>query len=302
MFRPVELTDKECIDAYMMRFGENSCQHSFVTMYSLSGKYGDEFCIRDGFLYVLRRAIGEDGVRCYLAPMGDGDRRKAYQTILEDAHAHQQRAAFMTLTEGQKEFVEREFPGMFEVTERRDYAEYLYHTEKLVQLPGHRLKDKRRELRLFWGKYGERARVDRLTKADLEEVWEFEQCWLGQCLEDHDREGLIREARMIRRQLDSFDELGLTGIVLRIDGIVRGFRYGVPLNSRCYDAIAEKGDRDIPHIYQVLKQEAARQCAPEYDWINLEEDVGVEGLRSSKLSYEPDFLLTKYYVEERGTI
>ncbi len=103
---------------------------------------------------------------------------------------------------------------------------------------------------------------------------------------------------MIRLQIDHFDELRLSGVILRIDGEIRGFCYGTCLGDT-YDVIVEKADRDIPHSYKVLRQESTRQCAQGCAWVNMEEDLGLPGLRALKNAYKPDHLLNKFIVTER---
>ena len=71
LFKETSLEDRSVIEKYMYRWGEGSCQHSFPAMYLLSHKYGDSFCERDGYLYVLRSKLCRDGERVYLFPMGD---------------------------------------------------------------------------------------------------------------------------------------------------------------------------------------------------------------------------------------
>ena len=95
-FHPVTLEDYDVVWKYMSKHGEGSCQHSFVTMFSLYEKYGDAICEQDGFLYVLREHLCHDDVRVYLAPMGDGDRKEAFEMILEDAHSYHAVVEFQT--------------------------------------------------------------------------------------------------------------------------------------------------------------------------------------------------------------
>ncbi len=62
---------------------------------------------------------------------------------------------------------------------------------------------------------------------------------------------------------------------------------------------AEKGDRSVPHIYKVLRQEAVKQCALDCIWVNVEEDLGIQGLRELKFAYHPEYLLRKFIATER---
>ena len=298
-FLPVTWTDYDLIYPYTSAYGEGSCQHSPVSMVSLSEKYGDSFCIRDGFLYILRKHLCHEDYRVYMAPLGGGDIKQAFRTILADAQACGKKTKFMTLTEKHANLLRETYPDRFDITEDRNLAEYVYHTEKMGFFPGGKLKKRRNEVNAFWAQYGERAAVTRISSKDYEEILQFERQWLSENNETHDEYSLNREARMIEAQLDHFDSMHLSGIVLRIDGQVHGFGYGTKLSDSYYDAIVEKGDRAVPHIYKVLRQEAVKQCALDCDWVNVEEDLGIPGLRELKYAYQPEFLIMKYIAIER---
>ena len=110
IFEPAGLDDYGRIWPYTSVYGEGSCQHSPVSMYSLSEKYGDSICEEDGFLYTLRSRLCDDTYRVYLAPMGGGDLKGAYLKILEDAAANGRKAKFQTLTEKAAAFLSDAFP------------------------------------------------------------------------------------------------------------------------------------------------------------------------------------------------
>ena len=298
-FKPVALEDCDRIYPLTSAYGEGSCQHSPVSMYSVAEKYGDAVCIRDGVLYTLRSRLCGGGIRVYLAPLGPGDAGEAFGLLLADAAAHGAKAKFVTLTGKAAAALERTFPGRFTVEEDRDLAEYMYRADVMASFSGGALRKRRAEVHTFWNQFGNRADITELTPEDFPAVLAFEQKWLRMNLETHDRETLERDARMISDQIRHYDALHLSGIVLRIDGDIAGFCYGTKLSDAFYDVIVEKADRRVPHSYKVLRQESARRCAAGCAYINMEEDVGVPGLRALKMAYQPDYLLRKFIAMER---
>lgn len=295
---PVALGDYERIYAYTSVYGEGSCQHSPVSMISLAEKYGDSVCEKDGFLFTLRSNLCDDRYRVYLAPMGGGDPAEAFRQILDDAAAHGKLVRYITLTERQAGLLQQAFPGRFDYTEERDLAEYLYRAERMATFEGGDLRKRRAEIHTFRNQFGERAVISRISPEDFEACLRYEDKWLEDNLETHDADTLRRDARMISFQMAHFDELHLSGVILRIDGTVRGFCYGTNLGNT-YDVIVEKADRQIPHSYKVLRLESTRRCAQGCEWVNMEEDLGLPGLRALKNAYRPERLLNKYIVTER---
>ncbi|MBQ3797733.1 MAG: DUF2156 domain-containing protein [Butyrivibrio sp.] len=299
-FSQVKLEDLSHIYEYTAAFGEGSCQHSPVSMWSLSEKYGDEFCIKDDVLYILRSNLCDDEFRVYLAPLGEGDKKNQFEMILEDARAYEKKVKFISLTESYAKALDASFPGEFDIEEDINLNEYIYTTQRMSTFSGNKLKKRRSEVNTFWNIFGDRAKVKIIDDKDLDDVLQFERLWLVNNCGKKDDLALLREYRMIQKQLKEYDTLNLSGIVLRIDGVVQGFGYGRKLSDTYYDAIVEKGNHDIPHIYKVLRQESVKQCAMDCVYVNMEEDLGIEGLRAVKYAYKPEFLLHKYIASKKG--
>ena len=293
-FAPVSLNDLDRIYRYTSMYGEGSCQHSPVSMYSLAEKYADMVCEQDDALYTLRSNLCDDTHRVYLAPMTGRDIKDAFAKIIKDAESYNKKASFITLTETYARELENGFPGMFDIREERDLAEYMYRADIMAGFLGSSLRKRRAEVNTFYNRYGERASVSEITKDDLDELLSFERTWMSANRETHDADALDRDARMIEKQFEVFDKLGLFGVILRIDGVMAGFAYGVKLNDEVYDVIVEKADRDIPHAYKALRMVSAKQCSESCSLINYEEDVGIPGLRYMKTSYKPEYLLRKF--------
>lgn len=302
-FEPLDIAKKNDLLPYYTQYGEGSCQHSFVSSFCMNGKYGDLVCVRDGFLYTLRSGLCGGEERAYLFPLGDGSReqaiRRAVENVLEDARAHGCRARFETVTESAAELLKRLFPGRFLAEEKRDYAEYVYSHDKLALLPGHAMASKRYDIATFEKQYAGRYAVRRIeTPEQVDEIRPFQAWWKAMRMAREEDVQLEREDEAIQRGLTHFFELGLSGILIYIDGRLAGYAYGAPLSEDCYDVMIEKGDRGVPDIYRILNRDLVRLCCGGITWINREEDLGVEGLRRAKLSYKPDRLILKYTVRE----
>ena len=75
------------------------------------------------------------------------------------------------------------------------------------------------------------------------------------------------------------------------------FTFGAPINDETFDVCVEKANTDIEGSYTMINNEFVSRLPEQYIYINREEDLGLEGLRKAKLSYQPDTLLEKYIAE-----
>ena len=49
----------------------------------------------------------------------------------------------------------------------------------------------------------------------------------------------------------------------------------------------------------MINQQFARHALAPYEWVNREEDLGLDGLRRAKLSYQPAYLLERWVARLR---
>ena len=299
-FQPVSLGIKRLVDSYTFKYGEGSCQHSFVSSFCLRHKYGDMFCEHEGFLYTLRSELCTDTERVYLFPFGPRDNpdalRQSVQNIIDDARAHSCRAKFQTLTQSACDIITAMFPGRFTAEYTRDYSEYVYRVDELSDLASHK------NIQHFFRKYGADCRIERITEKHLPIIQAFQEKWLAERSADAPEmsDNLMTENSCIQSALESFAALGLSGIIITVDGETAGYEYGMPLSGDVFDSMAQKGDRRIQDIYRVLSREFPNVCCEGYTWLNWEEDTGSAGLRGAKESYNPAYILRKYIVRENA--
>jgi len=57
-----------------------------------------------------------------------------------------------------------------------------------------------------------------------------------------------------------------------------------------------KADPNIAGLYQTAMREFLSHEAGNFQYVNLEQDLGIEGLRKAKLSYHPCAMVNKYSI------
>lgn len=115
------------------------------------------------------------------------------------------------------------------------------------------------------------------------------------CEEDEEKNA---EMCVTLNALRLFEELELTGGVLKIDGKVAAFTLGEPITSDTFVVHIEKAFAEVPGAYTMINQQFVEHECRAFRYINREEDTGAEGLRKAKLSYRPVFLVEKGNVKE----
>ena len=288
-FKDIELTDKELITSYTLNSPRRNCDLSFSNLCSWRFLYNTRFAVQDGFLLLKFWAEGE---LAYMMPIGNGDLRKALEALVEDAHCERKPLCLLGICSGMCSELEAFMPGKFQFTADRDYADYLYLRTDLATLAGKKFQAKRNHVNKFKRTYSN-YRYTPITRDHIQECMELEAQWC-KANDCNQHEGTGNERRALTYALHHFEELGLTGGILHVDGKIAAFTFGMPINRDTFGVHVEKADTSIDGAYTLINYEFANRIPEQYTYINREEDLGIEGLRKAKLSYQPAIILEKY--------
>lgn len=288
-FKEVTIRDKDTITQYTMNSCRRNCDLSFSNLCSWRFLYDTQFAIVDGFLVFKFWAGGE---LAYMMPVGEGDLKKVLDELIEDARKEGEPFCMLGVCSCMREDLEAILPEQFTFTADRDYADYIYLRTDLATLKGKKFQSKRNHINKFRNTYPDYEYLpitpDRISEClELEAKW----CKANDC---DQQEGTGNERRALIYALEHFEELGLTGGLLRVDGKIVAFTFGMPINKETFGVSVEKADTNIDGAYAMINYEFANHIPEQYTYINREEDLGIEGLRKAKLSYQPVTILEKY--------
>lgn len=291
-FKPITIEDKEAVTAYTLQGNLPNCDYAFANMCSWSFLYESEYMIMDNFLFV-RFYVEEKGRKhlAYMFPIGNGDLKKAIEILENDAEDMGYTLLILGVTPDSKNKINTLFPDSFTYIIERDYYDYIYLREDLSTLRGKKFQPKRNHINKFKKQY-EYTYLP-ITPDIICQCMEVERIWCKANLNENDKEDLAHENRSMTFAMQHFEKLELSGGAILVDGRIIAFTYGSPINRHTFGIHVEKADVNYEGIFSVINQEFASRIPQQYTYINREEDLGIPGLRQSKLSYHPVILLEK---------
>ena len=190
----------------------------------------------------------------------------------------------------------------FSITEDDRHADYILMVDRLCTYQGARLASKRNEVRKFLRLCPQtRFEILDLSHAStIEQSQALFQRWNFRRSAPHDGEA-EREFKAFERCLGSQAYFPLIGAGIFADEALVAFSILEIVDNKYAFTHFEKADMaNFPGIGSFLNQQVANLLASRgIQYINIEQDLGIAGLRMSKRSYFPCGYLRKFSVSYR---
>ena len=293
-FTSPQYEDRQWAQPLLDAEGSLACEYSFANIYLWSRAWPQKIARHGDRLLVCIQ--GSLGPSC-LYPAGSGPLAPAVDALAADAASQGRSLTLVCVTQEQRAALEAACPGRFTFEEDRNGFDYLYEIDRLADLPGKKLHAKRNHIRRFDEQFPDWLAED-ITPANVPECVELERQWTAIRQEEEGGEETVSEETVaVIEALYHMDKLGLEGLLIRADGSPVAFSLGGLITPECFDVNFEKSFGDIQGAYPAINREMARlvrERHPQVKWLNREDDLGLEGLRRAKLSYQPDVLVAKY--------
>lgn len=290
-FKPIELADKPVIESFTLKSGCRNCDMAFGNIYCWREHYRSTWAVVDGFLVI--RFLIDGGRRIgYMQPLGDGDFTRILPALAEDAHRHGQRLRLIGLSDAGCARMREGGCREFAFDADRAQADYLYRTDDLRTLPGRKYQPKRNHINRFSSEYA--YRYEPLVRERFAECMQLEAEWRQARAGQGRTSEMSAEQRAMQQAFEHFEELEMMGGCLYVEDRLAAFTYGSPLDEETFDCHVEKADTHFDGAFPMINKLFAEHLPDRFVYIDREEDLGLEGLRRSKLSYHPVLLCNKW--------
>jgi len=291
----ISIDDKECFDNYFKTANLQISELNFTNFFIWRDYYKIRYSIINNFLCII--STMEDSKPFCFFPIGDynnsEDLKTAIYTIREYFSEMGWEFMFCRVSTQQISVLE----GLnlkFNAKEDRNNFDYIYSVHKLSTLSGKKLDGKRNHInkfkKLHTFEYVDISDKNILDCVDIVEKW---------CVQRNysENSSLIVERKANLDLLYNFNSLGVKGAIIKVDGKPEAFTVGEKLNSDTVVIHVEKANAEIHGLYSLVNQQFLSNHWNGIEYVNREQDLGIEGLRKAKLSYNPISLVEKFTVE-----
>lgn len=296
MFKDIEIDCKNILDKYFDLVDYEACEYCFTTLYMWKDLYNTKYYVEDDFAIVAGEYENKGFIILPLAKKENMN--KAFDFIIKNFEKQHKQIHLKAINKEVVEYLQSVYGDRFEYIEERNNFDYIYDGESLRTLAGRKNQKKRNHLNSFVKEYGDRVEYKKLEEADFDECINLLKEW------SKDKEESIEldsEFKAIKRIFKNYEKLKET---LKISGIyidfkLEAFSIGEMLNDNMAVIHVEKANADIRGLYPYINQQFLLNEFSDVEFVNREEDLGIEGLRKAKLSYHPVKFAEKYTVIEK---
>jgi hypothetical protein len=291
-FSKLSLEHKDQLARFTAKF-EPYSDFNFVSLFSWNTDGSAEVAILDGNL-VIRIPDYLDGHPVY-SLLGDNRIDASVETLLQSV------PKLELVPEAVIQKLEQ--PGLYAIAEDENNFDYVYDVSHLIHLKGSHFKKKRNKNNVFVKEHEGYELVVKVVKdldvAHIEALQQVDRQWAQ--IASRDKGDILAERKALDRLFESFSAFELIIVEVVVDNEIKAFSVNELLASGYALCHFEKAlTTHHEHLNTFLTIEVAKKLHEAgCEFMNWEQDLGLEGLRRSKQSYHPIRMLKKYTLSRR---
>lgn len=288
-FEPLKLDHKYIIDEYTSAFLPYA-DYNFFSLWCYNVEEKITLCDLYGNLVIKFQDYTSDSL--FYSFIGKNKTCETVSLLLEHAKKGDVLPVLKLIpAEIMSEKVISQLRHKYHVQEDIDNFDYILDISSVSSLLGRRLHQKRKMANKFYRQYNFRFDVESFNDPGLkEELVSVFSLW--EKVSGKSDEEVKYEVRAIKRGLLSAEYFeNVFCLRMFVDDVLRGFSVFELLDNEYIIGGFQKADINFKGIYEAINQQVAVYGSELlYKYINIENDMGIEGLRRAKLDYNPTYL------------
>lgn len=272
----IELSQKDKIESLRKQYGHETASHAFASLFAWQKDMGLSLFLSEELFAVKSKWKGKNA---WFFPCGSESAKRNFIT----EHINEPHFRLCYMRQEDVDFSETFFKRKFRFTENLCDHEYLYDRKEQIDLAGKRFSSMRKSC----------AQVMRVHKLDYEilsvqrlsSVMEVIDVWAQKVHQNG--EGGLQDSFATKSLLNAANELDILGILVYVDGVAFAIYGGYGLSEHVFDLSIAKQKDNLPGLSVFGRRELLRSLPPQYIYVNGEEDLGLEGLRTLKQLMRP---------------
>lgn len=293
-FCEITINDKALFEKYIKPYNPQASEMSFTNIFMWREYYKFRYSIVNDLLCIV--SFMDSGAPFAFMPAGKLNEENftgAVFALKEHFKERGHNLQFRRVTSSElryfREFVKSEDNIVYD----RDNSDYVYLAENLIKLSGKKYDGKRNHIKRFKKLY-----EYRYIKLDANHIDECRRIMNDWCREKNCNchRGAYCERHAGMELLNNYDALGCKGAIIEVNGRIEAFTVGELLNRDTAVIHIEKANNRIHGLYTFINQQFCENEWQDAVYVNREQDLGIEGIRKAKLSYNPVKMIDKYTV------
>lgn len=184
----------------------------------------------------------------------------------------------------------------YHLKEDRNNFDYILSIDTLASMAG--LYRKKNKINLFKKSYEHKITIEDLNQKTVQiKILRFVKNWF----KNHQKPQSVKNNELIaiNRLLKYSKEFNPKVLCVYVQGQLVGFSIFELFNKEYAIHAYQKAKREYKGVYEFLYYNLANYLKKhKFQYLNIEQDLGIEGLRQAKLGYNPSFL-KKYTISHR---
>ncbi|MFA6308911.1 MAG: phosphatidylglycerol lysyltransferase domain-containing protein [Clostridia bacterium] len=293
-FVDIAIDDKDIFDKYLKIYNPQESELTFTNLFIWRHFYNIKYAVINDLLCVI--SIPSSDKPFAFFPIGDASKNDIEPAVLEIKKFFENKGwkpQLKRVPEEKLQYVRKIVADETFIAYDMNNSDYVYRSNDLISLRGKKYDGKRNHINNFKKLYDYEYKT--IDESLLDECKRIMDRWCAEhSCEDH-KEFYCEKLANIEL-LNNYERLGVKGTIIMVDGVYEAFAAGEMLNTDTAVIHIEKANSKINGLYTYINQAFAQKEWADAEFINREQDLGVEGLRKSKLSYNPAKFVKKYII------